>query len=482
MKLLKPVINLVFLLFVFNIFRIESQTLPVGIHYQAVARDSYGKELCDREIDVKFSIISGNPLGTLEYEELHTKVRTSKYGVFSLVIGSGINTGGRVSRLSDISWETANHYLKVEVKFDNIFMDMGTIQFMAVPYALYAMKSLEPGPQGPKGDTGPQGPKGDPGPQGPKGDPGDPATDDQVLSFDGANLSISGGNTINLSSIIIPHQLSIDGDTLSIFGGNAVILPNHIQDLNLDANNVLKITKNNNATPIDLTRYLDNTDNQTLFFNPATYKLSISGATGEIDLSTLKNDSDADPTNEIQDLVLNNHELTITGKQLPNKINLSQYLDNTDNQQLSYDPVSNSLSLTNGGSVNLGSIVAFRAKKLISEAASSLSDVTFIPNSMDYNDGNAFNQSTGEFTAPATGLYNFNVSYYANGTGGSRKLSLFYNSLLYEDLAVEITSETQITSRSITMKLNYGDVVKLVINTGTSTQTGTGTFSGFRVY
>ncbi|MGB4293099.1 MAG: hypothetical protein WBJ37_09490 [Bacteroidales bacterium] len=459
-----------------------SQEVPLGIHYQAVARDSYGKELYNRDIDVKFSIYSGNPLGTLEYQELHSKVRTSRFGVFSLVIGQGINTGGRVSSLGDIEWEKANHYLKVEVKFENDFMDMGTIQFLAVPYALYARKSLEPGPQGPKGDPGPQGPKGDPGPPGPKGDPGDPATDDQVLSFDGTNLSISGGNTVNLSSLVTPHQLTIIGDTLSISGGNKVLLPNHIQDLVLDAENVLRITGNVSATPINLSKYLDNTDNQKLSFNPLTGKLSITGSAEEVDLSSLKNDADADPTNELQDLVLNNDELTITGKQSPNRINLARYLDNTDNQQLSYDPQTNTLSLTNGGSVTLGSIVAFRAKKLVSTTASSLTDVTFIPTSMDYNDGNAYNSSTGEFVAPATGIYNFNVYYFADGSGGSRKLSIYYNSSWYEDLAVEIASNTQVPARSITMKLNQGDVVKLVINTGTSTQTGTGTFSGFKVY
>jgi hypothetical protein len=496
----------------------SAQEVPLGIHYQAVARDSYGKELYDREIDVKFSIYSGNPLGTLEYQELHSKVKTSRYGVFSLVIGNGINTGGRVSKLSDIAWETANHYLKVEVKFENNFMDMGTIQFLAVPYALFAKKSLEPGPQGPKGDpgpqgpkgdtgpqgpkgdagpqgpkgdtglqgpkgdTGPQGPKGDTGPQGPKGDPGDPATDDQTLSFDGANLSISGGNTVNLSGLVIPHQLTIIGDTLSILGGNKVQLPNQIQDLVLDDNNILKITKNDNPTLINLNKFLDNTDNQKLSFNTETGKLSISGAEGEVDLSSLKNDADSDPTNELQDLILNNNELTITGKTSPNKINLAAYLDNTDNQQLSYNPVTNTLSLTNGGSVTLGSLVAFRAKKMVSTTTSIATDVTFIPTSVDYNDGNAFNALTGDFIAPATGLYTFTVSYFADGTGGSRKLSIYYNSGLYEDLAVEIASQTQVTPRSITMKLNQGDVVKLVINTGMATQTGTGTFSGFRVY
>jgi len=409
-------------------------------------------------------------------------VRTSRFGVFSLVIGQGINTGGRVSSLGDIEWEKANHYLKVEVKFENDFMDMGTIQFLAVPYALYARKSLEPGPQGPKGDPGPQGPKGDPGPPGPKGDPGDPATDDQVLSFDGTNLSISGGNTVNLSSLITPHQLTIIGDTLSISGGNKVLLPNHIQDLVLNAENVLKITGNVNATPINLSKYLDNTDNQKLSFNQLTGKLSITGSAEEVDLSSLKNDADADPTNELQDLVLNNDELTITGKQSPNRINLARYLDNTDNQQLSYNPQTNTLSLTNGGSVTLGSIVAFRARKMISTTASMATDVVFLPTVVDYNDGNAFNSLTGEFIAPATGLYTFTATYYADGSGGSRKISIFLNSSLYEDLAIEIASQTQVTPRSITMKLNQGDVVKLIINTGLATQTGTGTFSGFKVY
>ncbi|NMC41397.1 MAG: hypothetical protein GYA43_09555 [Bacteroidales bacterium] len=479
MKTIQKFSFTVFLLMLVGGSRLGAQQAPAGLHYQAVARDSYGKELYDREIDVRFSIYSGNPLGTLEYQELHSKVKTSRYGVFSLVIGNGVCTGGNVATLSGVKWETMNHYLKVEVKFENTFMDMGTIQFLSVPYALFAAKSLEPGPQGPKGDPGPQGPKGDPGP---KGDQGDPATDDQVLSFDGSNLSISGGNTVNLSTLVVPHQLTVVGDTLSITGGNKVVLPNHIQDIYLDASNILHITKNSSATPVDLSKYLDNTDRQILSFNPANMKLSISGAAGEVDLSGLKNDADPDPANEIQDLALNNNELTITGKTSPTRINLAPYLDNTDNQLLSYNPSTNTLSLTNGGSVTLGAMVAFRARKMLSTTASMATDVTFIPSVTDYNDGGAFNNLTGEFTAPATGIYNFNVSYFADGTGGSRKLSIFYNTGLYEDIAVEIAAGTQVTVRSITMKLIQGDVVKLVINTGMSTQTGTGTFSGFRIY
>lgn len=399
------------------------QDVPLGIFYQAVARDNFGKELTSKNIDVKFSIISGNPLGQLVYQELHSNITTSKYGVFSLIIGKGTPTGGLYGELSQVNWSQAYHYLKIEVKFENDFIDMGTMQFLAVPYALYAKKSLEPGPEGPKGDPGP------------KGDAGDPASDNQTLSVinvDGSDyLAISDGNQVKISSI------ERDGDPT-----------NEIQDLTINSDK-LKITKNSLATEWDLGRYLDNTDNQSLTWNSGTRVLGISGNAGTINLSELKNDADADPANELQNLT--------------------------------YNQSSNTLSISGGNSVVLGNMVAFRAKKLLSTAASSMTDVTFIPSIVEYDDGDGYNDSTGEFVSPSKGIYTFSISYSADGSGGSRKLIIYYNSGIYEEIGVEIAAGT-LTTRSITMKLNANDVVRLVINTGTSLQTGTGSFSGFRVY
>ena len=457
-------------------FKVYGQSVPLGINYQAVARDEAGNELALKTIDVRFTILSGSPAGTEVYKELYPAITTSKYGVFNLVRGKGTKEDPDGPDFSQIPWEQANHWLKVEIDFGRGFINMGTLQFMAVPYALFAYKSLEQGPQGvpgPKGDQGfqgIQGPKGDQGIQGPKGDQGDPASDRQTLSFDGANLSILNGNTVNLSSLNVPHTLTIIGDTLSIYGGNKVTLPNQIQDLVLDGFNNLKITNNPNATTISLTKYLDNTDSQMLSFNSGTSSLAISGGNA-VDLSTMK-----------QNLSYAGDILSITNVSNPVSVNLAKYLDNTDNQQLTYNPSNYTLSLTNGGTAVIGSLVAFRSKMLISSAASSLTDVTFIPTSVEYNDGNAFNPGNGCFTAPTTGIYTFSVTYYADGSGGSRKLSIYYNSSLYEDLAIEIASGTQITTRTITLKLFANDLVRLVINTGTATQTGTGSFSGFRVY
>ena len=415
------------------------QNVPLGIFYQAVARDNYGKELVNKDIDVKFSIISGNPLGPVVYQELHSKVNTSDFGVFSLIIGSGTPTGGTYGELSQIQWGSAYHYLKIEVKFDNDFIDMGTIQFLAVPYALYAQKSLEPGPAGPKGDPGA------------KGDPGDEASDNQTLSFNGVNLTISNGNTVNLSTLNVPHQLTLLGDTLSILGGNKVGLTNQIQDLSLDVNNKLKITKNAAATQIDLTRYLDNTDNQALTYNAATRKLGITGNAGTIDLTELKNDADADPTNELQNL--------------------------------SYNESSNTLTISSGNSVVLGNMVAFRAQKTTPTSAPlPLSSIDFIADQVEYNDAAGLNVGTGEFTAPSTGIYTFDVKYTDPNDGGAgRKLMLFKNGNLYEYLESAISVNSTF-SRSLTIKLTATDKIKVVVYTGTGTGIGTGTFSGYKVY
>lgn len=285
-------------------------TVPGGINYQAVARDNNGNELVNTDIEVRFSIKTGSPTGATVYQEVFTGVTTSRYGVFSLIIGKGDPV---IGTFAVINWSTANHYLQVEVKFENLFMDMGTMQFMAVPYALFAGKSLEPGPTGPAGPMGPQGPE---------------ASDDQALSYN------------------------------------------------------------------NLTR---------------------------------------------------------------------------------------TLSLTNGGSAVLGTEVAFRARNLISDIAPQITNVTMTYDAPDLSVGGGFNPETGIFTVPADGIYTFNVAYYADGSGGSREVAIYVNNATYEKLAVEIIGGTTITVKSVTIRLSASNTVSVNIYTGTATQTGTGSFSGYKV-
>ena len=96
----------------------------------------------------------------------------------------------------------------------------------------------------------------------------------QTLTYDPAThiLGVSAGNTVDLSDL--SQTLFWDGDAnlLEISGGNTIDLSELSQTLVLE-DNILTISDSESA--VDLSMYLDNTDNQTLTLTGTT--LSISG-------------------------------------------------------------------------------------------------------------------------------------------------------------------------------------------------------------
>ncbi len=109
--------------------------------------------------------------------------------------------------------------------------------------------------------------------------------DNQTLGLSGTNLSIVGGNSVNLSGLNTDNQtLNFSGTTLSIGRGNSVNLASLAgtdnQTLGLSGNRLV-IARGNN---IDLSPFLDNTDNQTLNFSGTT--LSI-GRGNSVNLASL---------------------------------------------------------------------------------------------------------------------------------------------------------------------------------------------------
>jgi len=119
-----------------------------GINYQAVAIDETGREivgtdisgkpLYEKTIGIRFSILKGSN-GIVEYQETQSAI-TDKYGLFSVVIGKGEQTGdGAYSSLLEMPWIDADQFLKVEIaiKNDGNYREVSNQKFMSVPYSFY---------------------------------------------------------------------------------------------------------------------------------------------------------------------------------------------------------------------------------------------------------------------------------------------------------------------------------------------------------
>jgi hypothetical protein len=340
--------------------------MPLGINYQAVARDKAGNELKNKNLNVRISILKNDATGPIEYAETHS-VNTDPFGLFNIIIGQGSWYAGERTEFLNINWGSSPHFLRLEVDFGDGFIAMGTMQFLAVPYALYAASA---------GNT-----------NGEVDLDKDPENELQILSLEGSVLHIKQGNTITNSVTLgdvvndADHDpsneiqtLSLEGYVLQIKQGsniiNSVTLAdsvndadhdptNEIQTLSLEGN-ILQIKQGssviNSVTLADSVNDADHdptNEIQTLSLEGTVLQIKQDNiVTNSVTLTDVVNDADHDPTNEIQDLSIDlNHKLKITNNTTATTIDLVPYLDNTDNQNLSIS--GNTLSISDGNSVIL---------------------------------------------------------------------------------------------------------------------------------
>jgi hypothetical protein len=156
-------------------FAATAQAPPQGIQYQAVARDNSGSILANSNLSIKFSIINDLVNNVVLYQETHANITTNQFGLFSVVIGQGTQSGGTLPNFAAIPWGTVTPYLKVEANPGTGYINMGTMKFWSVPYAMYAGNGGgggATGPTGPTGSAGQAGQNGATGPQGPAGPSG----------------------------------------------------------------------------------------------------------------------------------------------------------------------------------------------------------------------------------------------------------------------------------------------------------------------
>ena len=128
--------------------------LNPGISYQALilqpedqipGYNNQDAPLTDTTICLLFSITSVN--GSIEYQE-QKQLSTDRFGMINTIIGRGRVSYGA---WNDINWGNSLKFLKVEVNLNGQCSNYTLLAFeelTAVPYALNAQGTNEPGPQG----------------------------------------------------------------------------------------------------------------------------------------------------------------------------------------------------------------------------------------------------------------------------------------------------------------------------------------------
>ncbi len=144
-------ISFVLCLFFCCIQTINAQNIPLGIPFQAIAKDEAGTPANERIIYVQTNIIAKSITGNTIFTEVHT-TKTDERGVFSILIGEGNVAAGNIPSLHALNWEEGPFFLGIQIAmmpnnpvqnwtYQNNWINMGTTSFGIVPYAFYAAQT-----------------------------------------------------------------------------------------------------------------------------------------------------------------------------------------------------------------------------------------------------------------------------------------------------------------------------------------------------
>ncbi|MEX0982601.1 MAG: tail fiber domain-containing protein [Bacteroidales bacterium] len=201
---------------------------PQGFNYQAVARQN-NTLLSNSMLEVEVTFHRESPGGSAVYSEMHQS-GTNDLGLFSIVIGEGSPVQGT---FSDVDWQFGSWYLSIRIKPDGggDFVSAGAVKLQSVPYALYAestpdqdsdptneIQDLELNDNTLTITNNPEATGVDLSPfQGTN-------TDNQTLSIEGAQLVITGGNSVDLGTF---NESTVgwsrDGNNVVYLSGNVGI-------------------------------------------------------------------------------------------------------------------------------------------------------------------------------------------------------------------------------------------------------------------
>ncbi|MCB9033296.1 MAG: hypothetical protein H6553_05625 [Chitinophagales bacterium] len=329
---------------------IVAQT-PQSFSYQTVIRDNTGNPLANQSISLKISILKGESNGTTVYSETHNKT-TNAFGLVNLNIGDGSVVSGN---FANINWGNDIYFVKTELDATggNNFTVMGVQQLLSVPYALHAKTVAIDNVNDADAN---------------------PTNELQDLSFNNSTgvLSISNGNSVTLPTTsggdnwgtqTVQHNTTLSGNgttasplqvvgdltddqTLSLSGNNLSISGGNSVNLNSIDNQILTLSGDNLTISNGNTANLSSIDNQTLSYNSVSGQLSIVNGNSV----TIPSSADNWGSQTVQ------HNTTLSGNGTTASP-LQVVGDLTDDQTLALS--GNTLSISDGNNVDMSGISSF---------------------------------------------------------------------------------------------------------------------------
>ncbi|MGD0582123.1 MAG: tail fiber domain-containing protein [Bacteroidales bacterium] len=123
--------------FAFSLFPCKAQ-VPQGLNYQAIARDATGNPITGATMQVKIGILSDTILNTMVWEELFNPVKTNAFGMFTVVVGTGVRQSGSAYYFNTIDWTKTPLFLRTSIYYPSTWKVMGTSKLQSVPYSMVA--------------------------------------------------------------------------------------------------------------------------------------------------------------------------------------------------------------------------------------------------------------------------------------------------------------------------------------------------------
>jgi Chaperone of endosialidase/Head domain of trimeric autotransporter adhesin len=124
--------------FLISHFSLLTAQVPQGFNYQAIARDGSGNPITSATMQVKIGILSDTIANTMVWEELFNPVRTNAFGMFNIVIGTGVKQSGSATAFNAIDWTKTPLFLRTSIYYPGSWKVMGTSKLESVPYSMVA--------------------------------------------------------------------------------------------------------------------------------------------------------------------------------------------------------------------------------------------------------------------------------------------------------------------------------------------------------